>query len=156
MTDTANESAPPEPKSGIDSPLRVLAILVMVAGVLLAATGLFTWFNVKHHLRDEYITVSSDANHFAGQTVDGPFTAYEQALTIKHHELEATDGKTYAQLGRDDPLRQTAMTASFLRASLYTSVVAFGVSAMATGLGIALLLIGWALWRVAYRMVLRS
>lgn len=155
MTDTVNESTP-STSSGIDSPLRLLAILVMVAGLLLAATGLFTWFNVKHHLGDEEITVSSDANHFAGQTVDGPFTAYEQALTIKHHELDATGGLTYAQLGRDDPLRQTAMTASFLRASLYTSVVAFGVSAMAVGLGIVLLLIGWALWRIADRMVFRT
>lgn len=155
MTDNVNEPTASAP-SGIDSPLRVIAILVMVAGLLLAATGAFTWFNVKHHLRDEYITVSADANHFAGQTVDGPFTAYEQALTIKHHELDATGGKTYAELGRDDPLRQTAMTASFLRASLYTSVVAFGVSAMAVGLGIALLLVGWALWRLAYKMVLRT
>jgi hypothetical protein len=41
------------------------------------------------------------------------------------------------------------MTASFLRASLFTSVVSFGVAAMAGGLGIVLLLIGWALLSVA-------
>ena len=40
---------------------------------------------------------------------------------------------------------QTAMQASFLRASLFTSVVAFGVAALATVLGIILVLIGIAL-----------
>lgn len=139
-----------------DSPLRVIAILVMAAGLIMAATGLFTWFNVKHHLSDEQIVVSTDANHFAEQSVDGPFTAYEEALTIKRHALEATGGQTYAQLGRDDPLRQTAMTASFLRASLYTSVVAFGVAAMAVGLGLVLILIGFALWRVSFRFVMQT
>ena len=153
MTDTPTESKPDAATAG--SYLRILAILVMVAGLILAATGIFTWFNVKHHLHDEQITVSADANHFAGQIVDGPFTAYEQALTIKHHELDATGGLTYAQLGRDDPLRDTAMTASFLRASLYASVIAFGVSAMAVGLGVVMLLIGWVLYRVVTRSELR-
>lgn len=157
MTEKTEMAEPPATSAGrLDSPLRVIAVLVMAAGLLTAATGLFTWFNVKHHLRDEQITVSTDANHFAEQTVDGPFTAYEEALTIKRHALDATGGKTYAQLGRDDPLRQTAMTASFLRASLYTSVVAFGVSAMAVGLGVVLMLIGWALWRISLKFVMRT
>ena len=37
------------------------------------------------------------------------------------------------------------MTAAFLRASLFTSVVSFGVSLMAAGIGLVLLLTGWAL-----------
>jgi hypothetical protein len=40
------------------------------------------------------------------------------------------------------------MTASFLQASLFTSVVAFGVSAMAVVLGLLLVLMGWALRRL--------
>jgi hypothetical protein len=40
------------------------------------------------------------------------------------------------------------MTASFLRASLFTSVVSFGVAAFAFGLGLLLILIGWALLRI--------
>ena len=64
---------------------------------------------------------------------------------IEQHYLEATGGKTYAELDREDPLRETAMTASFLRASLFTSVVAFGVAAMAVGLGVVLMLLGLAI-----------
>jgi len=66
---------------------------------------------------------------------------------IEKHYLESTEGKTYAELDREDPLRVTAMNASFLRASLFTSVVSFGVAAMAAGLGALFFLIGlnWVL-----------
>jgi hypothetical protein len=37
------------------------------------------------------------------------------------------------------------MQASFLRASLFTSVVAFGVAFMAAGVGLAFMLIGFSL-----------
>ena len=64
---------------------------------------------------------------------------------IEKHYLEATKGKTYAELDREDPIRETAMTASFLRASLFTSVVSFGIAAMAFGLGIVLTILGYGL-----------
>ena len=40
------------------------------------------------------------------------------------------------------------MTASFLRTSLFTSVVSFGVTAFAAGMGIVLILVAWALLRI--------
>ena len=125
--------------------LRVLAILVIVGGVILSVAGVVTWVVVTNQLNDERITVSDDADNFAGDDVDGPFTAYAQANVIKKHALEASDGKTYAELAQDDPKRDTVMTASFLRASLFTSVVSFGVAAFAVGMGILLILVGWAL-----------
>ena len=60
-------------------------------------------------------------------------------------------GKTYAELPQDDPNRDTVMTASFLQASLFTSVVAFGVAAMAAVIGILLILLGIALRRLTPR-----
>jgi len=133
----------------VPSSIRVLAILVMAAGAVMVVAGVATWFTVQYQLSDEQITVSEDAAHFAGDAVDGPLTAYSQAQTIEKHALKASGGKTYAELAQDDPTRTTVMTASFLRASLFTSVVSFGVAAMAGGLGIVLLLIGWALLSVA-------
>ena len=44
------------------------------------------------------------------------------------------------------------MTASFLRASLFTSVVSFGVAAIAMGLGVVLILIGVALLLLARQL----
>ena len=51
------------------------------------------------------------------------------------------------ELPQDDPNRDSVMTASFLRASLFTSVVAFGVAALVTVLGLVLVALGWALGR---------
>ena len=126
-----------------------VGIIVMVVGVIFAVAGVVTYFIVSNELASENITVSKDASYFAGKDVKGPFTAYSEAETISKHALEATGGKTYAELAKDDPLRTTAMQASFLRASLFTSVVAFGVAALAAVLGVMLFLIGWSLRSLA-------
>ncbi|MCL1599835.1 MAG: aromatic ring-opening dioxygenase LigA [Actinomycetia bacterium] len=131
--------------SGRSSTVRILAIIVIVAGVVFIGAGIGSWAAVTAQLSAENITVAEDAGRFAGQPVDGPLTAYEQANVINKHALNATGGKTYAELDQDDPTRQVAMTASFLRASLFTSVLAYGVAAMSGGLGIVLILIGTAL-----------
>jgi hypothetical protein len=112
----------------------------------------------------------------AGKPVAGPFTAYAQANAINHHALTEANGRTYAQLGADakslkaklaaDGLskeaiakdagvvaladsRTNSMTGSFLRASLFTSVISFGVAALAMGLGALFALLGLALIRVS-------
>jgi len=116
--------------------------LSIVIGALLIIGGIATWIVVSTTLADQKITVSDDASCLAGDEVDGPFSAYCQAKVIDKHALEATGGLRYAQLDQKDPKRQTAMTASFLQASLFTSVVAFGVAAMAIAIGVLFILIG--------------
>ena len=127
----------------------LLGTLVLVAGVILGLSGAGTWALVQTSLADERITVAEDAKRFAGEQVDGPLTAYYQADIIRTHALTASDGKTYAELDREDPVRATVMNGSFLRASLFTSVVSFGIAAMAMGLGIVFVLIGIALRAIA-------
>jgi hypothetical protein len=117
-------------------------IATVVLGAVLIVGGVVTWIVVSQTLSDQRITVADDADCLAGDEVDGPFSAYCQAKVIDKHATEATGGKTYAELDRDDPLRETAMTASFLQASLFTSVVAFGAAAMAILIGILFILIG--------------
>jgi hypothetical protein len=121
---------------------KVIAILLYIAGAILLVGGAATWYTVSDQLAAENITVTDDASCQAGQAVNGPIEAYCMADIINHHALEATGGKTYAQLDREDPLRATAMNASFLRASLFTSVVSFGVAAFAMGVGVISILIG--------------
>jgi hypothetical protein len=89
-----------------------------------------------------------------GDVFRGYATAGEQG-----HETVAQLARARVQrwqdvrrLDQDDPNRQTVMTGSFLRASLFTSVVTFGVAAMAAGLGIVLALIGFALMAVARQL----
>jgi hypothetical protein len=124
---------------------KPLALIVAGIGLLMIVGGAVTWFMVQDQLSDAKITVAEDADMLAGDNVNGPFSAYAQAQIIDKHALESTGGKTYAELDREDPLREVAMSASFLRASLFTSVVAFGVAAMAMGLGLTLILIALAL-----------
>jgi hypothetical protein len=160
--DTAADVAPPPPDTpAVIAPqasgrpvglIRLLGIAVIVAGAILAASGVITWIVVQNQLADEQITVSDDADRFAGDPVDGPLTAYAEADAIEGHALEASGGLTYAELPQDDPTRETVMTASFLRASLFTSVVSFGVAAMAMGLGVVLILIGVALLLLARQL----
>ncbi|MDX1658409.1 MAG: hypothetical protein R3343_06285 [Nitriliruptorales bacterium] len=120
----------------------IASIGAIVLGVLMIIGGIATWTLVSSELEAQSITVADDADWFAGETVNGPFDAYSQAEIIEKHALDATDGQTYAELPRDSELRPVAMNASFLRASLYTSIVAFGVAAMAIGMGIVFVLIG--------------
>jgi hypothetical protein len=141
----APSSAGAEPADHALGRVRVLGLVVIIAGCILTIAGVVTWFVVQEQLSDENITVSEDADLFAGEPVEGPFTAYSEANTIEEHALEASGGKTYAELDRDDPTRDTVMTASFLRSSLFTSVVAFGVAAMAFAVGLVLIVIGLAL-----------
>ena len=128
--------------------VRLLGILVLAAAAVLFVAGAVTWVVVQGQLADEQITVSDDADRFAGDAVDGPLTAYEQAQVIERHALESSDGFRYAELEQGDPRRAQVMNASFLRASLFTSVVSFGVAAMAMGLGIIFALVGVALVRI--------
>jgi hypothetical protein len=132
---------------------KTLGSIVAIVGILMILAGGVTYYMVHTELKSAKITVAPDASMLAGDNVDGPFSAYAEAEIIDQHALKATGGKTYAELGREDPLRQTAMSASFLRASLFTSVVAFGVAAMAMGMGLVLILIGWALIAVSRRDV---
>lgn len=144
---------------------KIAGVLSLIAGLLLIVTAGVTWGMISSQLKDEQIIVAKDADMFAGKLVAGPFTAYSEAEIIKKHALAGTDGLTYAELGdkaneakaagdteaeaKFRQQRTTAMNASFLRASLFTSVLAFGVAAMAGGIGIILLIIGYALMKLS-------
>jgi len=127
----------------------VVGLISIIAGVLMIIAGGVTWWAVADKLSQEGIVVSEDASFLAGKKVNDPFSAFAQAEVINKHALEMSDGQTYAQLDQDDPRRETVMNASFLRASLFTSVVSFGIAALVAGLGVLFILVGWALCRVA-------
>ena len=128
---------------------RVAGTLAILAGIVLVIVGVVVWIVVATQLQAEAIVIPEDAMAFQGMTVGGPLTAFVQADIIQHHALEASNGMTYAQLAQDDPVRATMMNASFLRASLFTSVVSFGVAAFAIATGFVSGILGWGLRRVA-------
>lgn len=117
-------------------------IASVILGVILIAGGIGTWAVVSTTLGAQNISVADDADCLAGNDVNGPFSAFCQARIIDQHTLDQTGGLTYAELDREDPLRQVAMNSAFLQSSLFTSVVAFGVAGMAILMGIVFVLIG--------------
>ena len=123
----------------------IASITAIVVGIIMAIAGIITWVVVSTTLADQKITVAEDANCAAGDGVNGPVSAFCQADIIDQHTLDITGGLTYAELDQEDPNRAVAMDSAFLQASLFTSVVAFGVAGMAFVLGIVLTLIGFAL-----------
>ena len=127
---------------------KIASMGAIALGILMIIGGATTWFVVSNTLGDQQIITADDAC-LAGNLVDGPFTAYCQADIINTHTMESTGGLTYAQLDRDDPLRDLAMRSAFLQSSLFTSVVAFGVAAMAAGMGVVFVLIGLGMRDVA-------
>jgi hypothetical protein len=125
----------------------------IVIGVLLIVGGIGTWIAVSTTLGDQKIIVSDDASCLAGDTVDGPFSAYCQATVIGEHALNATGGLYYSELDREDPLRAVAANAAYLQASLFTSIVAFGVAGLAILIGVLFTLIGLGMRDVDERVV---
>lgn len=140
-----------------------VGILTMLAGALLIVVGGITWGVITSQLKQERITISQDAQWFAGRQVGGPFTAYSQAQVIQKHAMAQSDGLSYAELGAKasearaagnteladelTKIRSSVMNGSLLRGSLFTSVLAYGVAAFAAGVGIVFLMVGFALQR---------
>jgi hypothetical protein len=146
--------------STTDLTLRRVGSLAIAAGSLFGAFGAAAWFTVAKQLRDEKIEVPGNAPAFKGKRVQGPATAYVEALVIKSNAERGAGGRTFADVstalrgvdgGSDEAseLRKQSSAlsaAASLRTSLMTSVLAFGVSAFAVGLG-GLLVAGGALLR---------
>jgi hypothetical protein len=131
---------------------KLASIGSIVLGALMIIGGITTWTVVSSTLSDQRITTPDDAC-LPERQVAGPFTAYCQAQIIEEHTLETTEGLTYAELDREDPRRDVAMNSSFLQASLFTSILAYGVAAMAAGMGVLFVLIGLGMRDVRERVV---
>lgn len=129
--------------------VRLLAALIALVGLTMTIGGAVAWTMTANQLAEQHMTVApyseTHPGKYAGQAIDGPITAWAQADVINTHALEATDGKTYAQMDREDPVRAVAMDGALLRGALFTSVLAFGVAFMAGGVGLVLLLAAAAL-----------
>lgn len=129
---------------------KAFPIALIILGVIFLGAGAYTvnrGFDAKDMVRDELIaqriTTPADAS-IPNARVDDPATAKSMAEIIEKHALAATGGKTFSEMERTDPLRNTAFQASTLRTSLYTSVMAFNVADLVVGIGALLGALGLA------------
>lgn len=119
----------------------VLSLVLVGAGAVMLWQGLDAKGQVKDALVAEHVVTPEDAA-IPSTPVDSAATAKAQADIIQHHVLDSTDGKTYADMERDDPLRATYLNAVTLRTSLMSAYMGFKVADLVTGLGALFLVLG--------------
>ncbi len=123
--------------------LMVLGLIFLGAGAYTVSRGIDARDQVRSELVAQRITTPDDAS-IPNTAVTNAATAQSMADIIGKHALEATEGKTYAELDRKDPARTTAFNASALRTSLYTSVMAFNIADLVVGIGLLIAVLGLA------------
>ena len=130
---------------------RTYGTLLIVLGTIMLIGGIGAWGAVSQGLAQEKVEVTGTAPAFVGERVDAPWEAWAQSEAIRADLQEMTGGRTYAEVDRDDPMRQSVATGTFLRASLMTSVIGFGVALAVVGVGTGFVLGGLGLRSVARR-----
>lgn len=149
--------------------LILLGVVFLGAGVYTVTRGFDAKDQVRTELLAQNIVTPEDAS-IPNARVDSVSTARSMAAIIDVHARESADGLTYSEMGRflskdggaagtnvedqavldgngrpvANPLRNTAFQASSLRTSLFSSVMAFEVSTLVTGLGLMILVLGLA------------
>ncbi len=164
VTDTAvRESTAVRSSSQAGAVRKLACILALVAGValvvagpIMVGVGLNGRSQVASQLKQEHIVTTPDSKLPNKPVVDAT-TAQAQADVIWKHMMEASGGRTYAQIHQNAPaadlkVRATLATGDSLRASLLSAVLAWnianlviGLGAVFFGLGIVFLFVGLAL-----------
>lgn len=123
-----------------------------VASPVMIGSGAGAWAMISKQLKEQRMTVHDDHGTHAGKPIADPITAYAQAEVVAKHAEHIGGGRTFAEIseewmeaqkaGDEEKVaelagpREMVMQANFVRASLFTSVLAYGGSALVVGLGV--------------------
>ena len=154
------------------------SIVLIVFGASAVIAGLVGRGQVRDELAREKIVGTPDMKEIANEDVDTGGEAREFAAGMRRHTLEATGGKTYAEMPRfqgkngeatndeklaavdpksgkpvDNPERQIWVTETALASALNTAFFAENVALFAIVMGIALLLTGAGFGVVTLRLL---
>jgi hypothetical protein len=155
--------------------LLTAGILAMVVGFGSVAGGIFgAWYTWDQAVAQDVVTPDDAA--IPETPVRGPFTMWAQADIITTHQLESTEGLYYAQMERTVPqldengaavldengeavmvpneARASWLTPTTLTSALGLGMLAYGLSALAIGTGVALIAIGFVFLYIRKRAVL--
>lgn len=152
--------------------LKISSILATVAGLILVAGGVWGMCFTYQNIKAEKIITPEDAS-IPGQQVLGPLTLKSQADIIRHHTLNMTGGKTYAEMPRmiekldasGEPVldaegkpvmlpndaRNIWITATALTTALHLGILTYGFSAIVILLGLISLWNGLIFCKLAKR-----
>jgi len=116
-------------------------LVLVISGLFMIGQGISARDDVRDALVDERITTSENAS-IPQRPVTGAAEAKAQAEVIKEDVLRMTGGKTYAELDRSDPNRNTYLTSVTLRTALMQSYMAFKVADLVMGVGALVAVLG--------------
>lgn len=119
----------------------VFGFVLVAAGLYMVRESRLAHNDVRDSLAAERIITAEDAEIPLAE-VDSAAEARAQADAIQAHVLAQTEGKTYAELARDDPRRATYLQAVTLRTALMESYLAFKVADLVMGVGFVVALLG--------------
>lgn len=114
--------------------LKASSYVAILAGVILVVGGIWGICFTYKNIAQEKIVTPADAS-ISEKPVRGPFTLKAQADIIRHHTLESTDGKTYAEMSREDPKRAMWITATTLTTALNLGILSYAFSTLFVLLG---------------------
>jgi hypothetical protein len=147
----------------------VVGVAFIVAGLLMLYLGEHTRTELTNGLLAENLEVSDPAILLTYEgarapegvevptvVIDDGMEAKAQAAVIRVHTLARTEGLTYSQMDREDPLRAFYLDSLVLQSALHQAHVGFeivylvlGIGTAFTGLGLAILV----LWLPVVRKV---
>jgi hypothetical protein len=119
----------------------LMSLVLVGAGAIMLFAGLDAREQVRVSLEAERITTPEDAS-IPNVPVTSAATALAQAEIIQEHTLARTEGLTWADMDREDPLRPFYLQAVTLRTSLMSAYMAFKLADLVIGLGALFVVIG--------------
>ena len=119
----------------------VFGLVLVGAGLFMVREGRLANNDVKDTLAAERIVSAEDAD-IPLAAVTGPEEAKAQADAIRAHMLKTTNGKTYAEMDRNDPNRAQYLNSVTLRTALMESYMAFKIAELVQGVGLIVALLG--------------
>jgi hypothetical protein len=167
--------------SGLARKGGIAASIVLIAfGIAAVAVGVGVRDTVRSELAREQIVGTPDSA-IPGQKVDTGSEARDFAAVMRKHTLEATDGQTYAQMGRfldesgkptsdeaaaakdpktgqpvENPARDIWISSTAFQSALNTAYFAENVATFVIAVGGALLLVGIGFLVLTLRLLKRE
>lgn len=100
------------------------SILAIGVGIILVLGGTWAVMFTYQNVSQENIVTLEDAS-LPNAPVRGPLTLKSQADIIREHTLKKTDGKTYAEMSREDENRSVWVTATTLTTALHLGIITY-------------------------------
>lgn len=114
--------------------LKISSVLAIIVGILLVAGAIWGVCFTYKNIAQEKIVTPADSS-IPERSVRGPLTLKAQADIIREHTLKTTDGKTYAEMSREDEKRPLWITATTLTTALHLGILTYVFSGLIFLLG---------------------